>query len=1752
MQVGELFIKLSLDDKQFEQLLANSEQKVKGFGESFKNALSVAAGNLLTQAINGVAAAVGNAVNTASEFQKALSAVSAVAGGLSSNQLESLRQKALEIGATTSLSASQAVTAFEALVANGIAVDQNFNTIADATVALAEATGGDLTTAANVATDTMANFGISAANIGQVINGITGVTVAGKFGIDDYRHALAQAGGVAGTVGVELADFNTVIAGISPLFASGSDAGTSFKTFLMRLPGDTGPAAEKMRELGLITADGTNKFYDASGSLKSMEEISVILNGALGGLSEQQKTTALSAIFGADAMRAAAGIMGLAEKSADGTSTKFAELAGNIAKISAADQAAERLNNFAGASEELKGSLETLAITIGTPIINALTPFIQMLSRGVGALTQFASSIINAGNPIQFFIDKINSVLPGFAKLAANAAAWGRSLVSQYIAGMTSAYGPLINALKQVGQIISSWLQPNSPPKIVPQLDQYGIDAGTLYYESFALGDPSALMQMSAPIENALTDIGDIAASMSLEAAQTASQAFIDAWGSADYGALENLSQSFSDALRGIVDSGMAAIPEEGIIPMIMGGRQAITEAINEFKTVGKVSEEAIRKIVTSAGAAGPSIEGLVRSFFKLEDATRDVAKAQQELNRITQEYAGKIGPLQDQLNDVQARQQQIRDQERIAELQEVLADGTATAAEKEQAALEIEEIRLRQQIEGLEQERDTALEAAQVKLESAEAAEKAAQAEYAAQQAQLQSTNTQNALIKEQTELLRRLAEAQAASGGGASAGGGISMPEVDPSVVTEPMAEISNAVDTAATSFTNAYIQQHEAMSGIQSDVTNTSPLVQIMEKAFAGLQVVIAAAGSAFTTYIAPILQQIGMMLQTSVIPMLLQLKDALFTAFGQSGPTIEMFKGALLALTPVWQGLSLLAQVAVAGVIGVFNGLVGFVSGAIPGIGAVFQGVAQVIQGVAQIIGGVIGGLTNILKSAIEGDWNGAWASALAMFATFTAGFSNIWQGLYTVVIGLVQTLVGGVAGFFDGLVTTVTGQASSLATQVVSYFETMKTDAIAKMKAFFDGIIQWFKDLYDEVVGNSIVPDMVKGVIDEFIKMKDDAIAFAKALYEGAIEQFNTLKTNALEAVSGLATDLKTKVGEFTDRAKELGTNLVEGIIKGLKEAASSLYDAVRGIIASALGAGEEEAETGSPSRATEERLGIPFVQGILVGIESMIPDVEAAARALTQGFIQAAGERLDELKDLYTEFVKDMLTSIMSINTGIIDSAKQVKSLFAPSVLKDLKNIYEENSKRLADLQRISAELAEKERQSALETAKIREEEQKARIDAEQAIKRIEQERAQEIAKIEQERDKKIAEQQAKRDEQIAKRRQKLQQDLAKVSATGAGLAERQRLIDEANADIGDIRGDANKSIQSITDTARAKVLETALKAEESIAKTREQLQEKLNDLRDKQLQIEKDLADAIKAKLKAEQDYASWAGEASKRRDFADAAVQEQLKIAREAEKAIQELEKQALAISDPQIAQKFYETRRKQILELAQLDQEITEARFRGDPDEIKRLERQRALTVQNHQIQKKLLDEEIKQIGANNAARASQIQDLVEQLTSVFRAQAFEGVGTQVAQGILQGIVGSMGQISQALTAGMQQAIEDLRRSLGIASPSKVAAKMIGTPLAQGILKPLTNIRSNVGNMLSGISQEFLNMRMPTIPLSLTPAYAAVNAVPVSAPMPVSQTTYNISMDLRGSNLTKTDVEKVIDTRLDKIVRITKTIK
>lgn len=118
-----------------------------------------------------------------------------------------------------------------------------------------------------------------------------------------------------------------------------------------------------------------------------------------------------------------------------------------------------------------------------------------------------------------------------------------------------------------------------------------------------------------------------------------------------------------------------------------------------------------------------------------------------------------------------------------------------------------------------------------------------------------------------------------------------------------------------------------------------------------------------------------------------------------------------------------------------------------------------------------------------------------------------------------------------------------------------------------------------------------------------------------------------------------------------DRAEEkkaefvqLGGSLPEGMAEGAKKKGYLLDDAMKTIVNGAITIAKKVGLINSPSKATEKQIGVPLIQGILVGMEQEAPHLFQATVAISKEALERAKAEAGsyrEIGSLYLDYLKE-------------------------------------------------------------------------------------------------------------------------------------------------------------------------------------------------------------------------------------------------------------------------------------------------------------------------------------------------------------------------------------------------------------------------------------------------------------------------------------------------------------------------------
>jgi len=413
------------------------EQEMEMVSDRMKNVSETIAGvgAAMTGVGLGIAGALGAAVATTADFEAEMSRVRALSGATESD-FQRLKEAAIELGAQTVFSASEAAQGMSVLAAAGFDTNQ----ILDAMPGLldaAAASGEDFASVADIMVSAMSGFGLQAKDMSHIADVLAAAANASNISIRDLGYTFKYIAPNARAAGQSLEMMAAAAAILGNNGIKAEQAGTTLRMALIRLANPPKEAAKWLERLNI-------QVTDSQGRMLPLSQIIGQLNRAFRGLSQEQQIAAASAIFGAEAMSGMMALIQTGPEELERLTKAFQNSNG------AAQQMAEIMtDNLKGAWEEFMGAMESAAIGIG----EQLTPALQVLAERAAQLVnvfnslpapakQFVAvagvllaSLLLLGGPLLMLIGFLPNIAAGF------------TVASAAMSGLSATVAPLLPLL---------------------------------------------------------------------------------------------------------------------------------------------------------------------------------------------------------------------------------------------------------------------------------------------------------------------------------------------------------------------------------------------------------------------------------------------------------------------------------------------------------------------------------------------------------------------------------------------------------------------------------------------------------------------------------------------------------------------------------------------------------------------------------------------------------------------------------------------------------------------------------------------------------------------------------------------------------------------------------------------------------------------------------------------------------------------------------------------------------------------------------------------------------------------------------------------------------------------------------------------------------------------------------------------------------------------------------------------------------
>lgn len=382
--------------------LKNSGDKLKSVGQS----MTIGVTAPITAA--GVAA-----TNAGTDFTSAMSKLQATSGiaDKTATSYVNLEKKALEMGSSTSFSASEAAEGLTYLALAGWDVETQIERI-EPVLRAAEAGGMDLARCSDLVTDSMSSASIASEDFSKYLDIVAQAQRKSNTSMEQMLEAYTIAGGMFSSLNIPLEESGALLGILANRGTKGSEAGNALISVFSNLITETGQAGTALEKMGISLYDSTGKQRNMVEVLKEMAKKLGVTADGTSDLTEKQKQQYAAMVGGKTQFDTLMKLLA-------GVSNEYDELHGQLVNSNGAleEMATIMKDNLGGKIDNMKSAIEGSLIEA----FKALEPTLEKIVEWITETANWFSSLDEEAQ---------------------------KNIVT--IAGVAAAAGPLLMALGQV------------------------------------------------------------------------------------------------------------------------------------------------------------------------------------------------------------------------------------------------------------------------------------------------------------------------------------------------------------------------------------------------------------------------------------------------------------------------------------------------------------------------------------------------------------------------------------------------------------------------------------------------------------------------------------------------------------------------------------------------------------------------------------------------------------------------------------------------------------------------------------------------------------------------------------------------------------------------------------------------------------------------------------------------------------------------------------------------------------------------------------------------------------------------------------------------------------------------------------------------------------------------------------------------------------------------------------------------------
>ena len=433
-----------------------------------KSARSDLGSTLATTAV--MAAPFVGMLSKAADFEAVMSKVKAITVS-DDKAMQQLTATARELGEKTMFSATQAG---EAMTYLGMAGWNSQQIMAGmpGLLNLAAASNTDLARTADIVSDDLTAFGLSAEHAGHMADVFAKTSTSTNTTVEMLGETMKYAAPVAHAFGASLEETAALTGLMANSGIKASAAGTALRSGFLRLAGTSSKSTKAIEEMGLSLSEATAQQEEARAALASLGIAMDDTNGPrkMGAIvrdladktkdmSKEQRLATLATIFGTNAASAWVAVIDQGPDALDQLTKELENSDGAAAAMAETMQ-----NNARGAMVRLQSASESVAISIGSTMLPTLAELGDSLANDAAYVSKVASehpelteAIIKTSFAVMGMVIAYKTIRAVYYSVMAAHAAYKLMMESERVATMRNVIASGIHRASMIASSIAMY-----------------------------------------------------------------------------------------------------------------------------------------------------------------------------------------------------------------------------------------------------------------------------------------------------------------------------------------------------------------------------------------------------------------------------------------------------------------------------------------------------------------------------------------------------------------------------------------------------------------------------------------------------------------------------------------------------------------------------------------------------------------------------------------------------------------------------------------------------------------------------------------------------------------------------------------------------------------------------------------------------------------------------------------------------------------------------------------------------------------------------------------------------------------------------------------------------------------------------------------------------------------------------------------------------------------------------------------------